>query len=69
MRIKPGYGYYDCTSYPLGGSFHRTGNTGLEVIGELRAIKPKTHGCDTYGQTADGRKVAFDSANTDNQHA
>lgn len=68
MRIKPGHGYYDVTSYPLGGAFRRAGESGLEIVEITRTFK-RFHGCDTQGKAADGRAVAFASEHTDNGHA
>lgn len=57
MRIKPGYGYYDTTYFPIGGSFHRSPTEGLRVI-VTRKFK-MYEGVNTEGRTTDGRTVAF----------
>lgn len=64
MRIKPGYGYWATDSFPIGGSFHRAGKDGLVIVEVLRDF-PKYKGANREGKTADGRKVAFDVAHTE----
>lgn len=69
MRIKPGFGYWDVTSYPLGGSFHRAPAAGLKIV-KIERIYPRglnTHGTNAVGVTADGRKVAFDTNHTEGE--
>ena len=57
MRIKPGFGYYDTTNFPIGGSFHRSPAEGLRVI-VTRTFK-MYEGVNTEGRTPNGRTVAF----------
>jgi hypothetical protein len=55
--IRDGFGYWDCTDYPIGGCFRRAGSGGLLV----RSIEKIPHfkGSDRIGLTDDGRRVAF----------
>ncbi|MBE3088415.1 MAG: hypothetical protein IMZ71_04810 [Chloroflexi bacterium] len=65
-RIKTGFGYWDTTNFPIGGSFARAGNGGLTV--EVQRTFPRcqsSHGTNAEGKTADGRKVAFDTADAE----
>ena len=57
VHIRPGYGYWDVTTYPLGGDFHRNGQTPLAVTVE-QTFKPQK-GCDTVGKTEAGRRIVF----------
>lgn len=59
MRIKPGYGYYDVTLYPLGGDFKRAHPERGLVITKVVRTFPAYHGCDTEGLTATGDHVCF----------
>jgi len=64
-RIKAGYGYWDCTHYPIGGNFQRAGADGLSMI-EIEHLKPPfPHGCTAIGWTEDGRKIAFQMSHTE----
>lgn len=56
--LKPGYGFWDCTVYPIGGSFCRAKDPGLPLI---RRNSANAHGCDSVGLALDGRRVAFNS--------
>jgi len=64
QRIKPGYGYWDTTSYPIGGSFRRAGADGVPIVEVLRSFDTYK-GCNREGLTSDGRKVAYDVVNTE----
>lgn len=63
-RIKPGYGYWLTDDYPIGGCFRRAGADGLDVVEVIRRF-PAYRGVDEEGRTADGRKVAYRSADAD----
>ena len=58
LTLKPGCGYWDCTSYPIGGSFLRAPAEGLEIT-EVEPLPDRPRGCGCVGKTADGRRVAF----------
>ena len=60
-RIKPGYGYWDTTHYPIGGSFRRAPKPlGVEV--EITDTIEPFKGCDTLVRLKDGSTAAVDSA-------
>ena len=58
MKIKAGCGYYKTDIYPIGGCFNRAGIEGLEVI-NVMIMPKKVHGCNAYGITLKGERVAF----------
>lgn len=64
MKIKAGYGYWETDYYPIGGSFRRAPEGGLDIAEVLRTF-PRYQGANTEGKTADGKTVAFDSAHTE----
>jgi hypothetical protein len=75
QRIKPGYGYWDVTSYPLGGCFCRAGDgdvvqgTGVVLVSvEPTKLGRNNYGVDSVGTTTDGRRVAFHSSHTELNH-
>ena len=59
--IKPGYGFWDITHYPIGGCFRRAPRSsneqvvvaGVEVIGRV-------NGCNRIGTDSLGQRIAFD---------
>ena len=59
MTIKPGYGYFDTTNYPVGGCFLRAGANGVPLV-SITEWGERQQGCNASGITEDGRKVAFD---------
>tara|TARA_Y100000034_G_scaffold80818_1_gene96923 strand:- start:378 stop:3401 length:3024 start_codon:yes stop_codon:yes gene_type:complete len=64
VTLPKGVGFWDTTSYPIGGKFDRvTDAKGLEVT-VLRTFKPsnQTKMTNTEGETADNRKIAFKSS-------
>ena len=64
MKLKAGIGYWNIDNYPIGGSFSRAKGEGLEV--ERITIMPeRIQGCNAYGYTKEGKKIAFDTANTE----
>jgi len=66
MRIVPHCGYWDTTSYPVGGCFHRAGEDGL-IVTVIRTF-PRTKStqfCDMEGVTENKSKVVFQSDNAD----
>lgn len=64
-RIKPGYGYWDTTKYPIGGCFARAPADGLLVTVTGPPIYPRVHGCNERGRTEDGRTVAYSTDTTE----
>lgn len=65
-RLKSGAGYWDVTTMPMGGDFHRVGVESMgivKVLGDLRDVAPSRRlGCNEKGRTADGRTVCYDTA-------
>jgi len=57
VKLKPNHGYYDCTHYPIGGCFRRSGSDGL-IIFNVEPME-RYKGCDSIGHTRSGDKVAF----------
>jgi hypothetical protein len=57
-RIKPGHGYWQTTTYPIGGCFRRAGADGVEIVGHKRLIEPPYKGCDIEVYLADGNTAA-----------
>ena len=68
-RIKPGYGYWDTTRYPLGGCFARAGRDGVGIVRVARSLKEypvrSSMGCDEEGVTEDGRHVCYATEHTE----
>jgi prepilin-type processing-associated H-X9-DG protein len=54
--LKANFGFWDITKYPIGGKFTR-GETDLP----LKDVEPMpwARGCNSKGQTLDGRTIAF----------
>ncbi len=63
-RLKAGYGYWDTTYYPIGGSFHRVGENGIVIVKVLRSFE-RYKGVNEEGLTEDNRKVCYDSSHTE----
>jgi len=61
VTIPKGYGGYDTTFYPLGGSFWRASE---DIKITVTRSFPLCKGCDIEGTTADGRKIALSASNT-----
>ena len=64
LRIKPGYGYWDITNYPIGGCFRRADRDGAEsviIIDTTAEIEPSYKGVNRRGKSADGRLIAWHS--------
>ena len=40
-KIKPGWGYWDATNYPVGGSFHRAPRDGEGILVEAAGVIPQ----------------------------
>jgi len=68
-RIKPGYGYWDTTSYPLGGCFGRAGEDGVNIVKITRGPNDypglRSKGCDEEGLTDDGHRVCYATEHTE----
>jgi hypothetical protein len=62
-RIKPGYGYWDITHYPIGGCFARTLATGVMVHDVVPMDRPYRGATHTGMTDAGNRRVAFDLEN------
>ena len=57
-RIKPGYGYWDTTHYPIGGSFRRSPDGQSVWLGEKkRDVEPMYKGCDVEYYLPDGQST------------
>jgi hypothetical protein len=63
VTLKAGYGYWDTTSYPLGGKFGRAPACGLPLT--IRDVGNVGKGCNAYGKTDDGRSIAFHTDHTE----
>jgi hypothetical protein len=63
MRLKPKHGYWQIDNYPIGGSFARSDDNGLE-IDNVMSISPPIRGCNAFGYTKEGKKIAFSLENT-----
>jgi len=70
MKLKPGYGYYDTTNYPLGGCFRRVPRDGppmsivkFETID--KDLLKRAHGMNATGETEDGIRIAFNTDSTE----
>lgn len=65
MILKPGYGYWDTTAYPIGGNFRRAPKSGKGIEFKVTEVMPKPFkGCNIKGEIisgADGKKLACDS--------
>ncbi len=59
VMIKPGFGYWDCTVYPIGGDFHRVGQLAM-LVKLTGPIGDYGKGCNAIGITANNRTVCFD---------
>ncbi len=57
-RIKEGFGYWDTTYYPVGGDFKRALAGGIQV--QVTRTFPLTYGANTEGETPEGKTIAFD---------
>lgn len=62
-RIKPRYGYYETSDYPIGGCFRRAGELGVPIT--VTRVFESYHGCNAEGTNLDGKSVAFDLAHID----
>ena len=58
--IKPGFGAWDATNYPIGGKFWRNGEQPLPVQLEIEPQRFQGYGYMTTFRTADGRKLIAD---------
>ena len=60
MRMKPGYGYWETTRYPIGGCFRRAPKTGnlLEVT-DIEPLDKPYKGC-THSGRIEKETIAFD---------
>jgi len=66
MQMKPGYGYWDITSYPIGGKFCRSDKNGgnrVKIVSMSLMDRPYK-GCNATGATMDNRRIAFHTDNT-----
>lgn len=60
VTLKQGFGYYDCTVYPIGGDFHRAVKPlSVKLTGP---IGDYGHGCNAKGETETGRVICFNIA-------
>ena len=62
--LKGGHGYFDFTSYPIGGKFCRADEQGLELFYCVEHDLYK--GINAIGKTADGRDIAFNKEHLEN---
>ena len=58
-RITYGFGYWDCTKYPIGGDFGRVEDKGGLLVDRVERLPRTFHTADSIGYTAEGRKIAF----------
>ncbi len=63
--IKPGYGYWDTTYYPIGGKFCRAPKNNGVPIEAITDMETPYKGCDATAVTTDGRNVAFNKQHTE----
>lgn len=66
MKLKAGYGYWEIDYYPIGGSFHRAGNEGLELKQITGHFDKYYKGANVKAITVDGRNIACDSNHIEN---
>ena len=61
MKLKAGYGYYDLKYYPIGGSFRRAGELGVEIDDTtMEKLFKSCHGCTATALRTDTKdKIAF----------
>lgn len=57
VTLPKGTGFYLTDQYPIGGSFHRSGED-LQIT--VERTFPYFHGTNAEGKDQNGRKVAFD---------
>lgn len=64
LQLKPGYGYWDFTSYPVGGCFRRNGHAEYSpmTITDVEPLESRACGCDCIGRVGN-RSVAFKREN------
>lgn len=63
LHLRAGYGYWDITSLPIGGSFHRAPKDADLTVSKIETMK--THkGADRVGYLDNGHKIAFAYAST-----
>ncbi len=63
VMIKPGFGYWDCTVYPIGGDFHRVGQLAM-LVKLTGPIGDYGKGCNAIGLTSNNRTICFDINHT-----
>jgi len=61
MRIKPKCGYWQTSSFPIGGDFRRAGTEGVKVVEIIRDIEPPCHGCSLEVRLESGKTAAVAS--------
>jgi len=66
--LPEGYGYFDCTAYPIGGLFCRSPIGGV-LVHDIKRLSKRVAGCDCTATTADNRKIAFQFAHLDGKGA
>ena len=57
VKLKPDYGYFDTTHFPIGGNFHRVPANGLTV--KVDREFTSFHGVNLEGKTSANKTVAF----------
>jgi hypothetical protein len=59
LHLMAGSGYWDLTSYPIGGDFHRAPRDADLLVVCVGEISPPIRGCDRVGHLENGRRIAF----------
>ena len=57
--LKPGYGYWDLSRYPIGGAFRRSLKINPIKLESIEKMPTPYKGSTHYGLTTDGIKIAF----------
>ena len=68
LNLRPGYGYWDITSYPIGGSFHRTPKSTSLLVTRVEIVK-SYKGANRTGYLENGNKIAFAYSSTEEGEA
>ena len=68
LNLRPGYGYWDITSYPVGGSLHRAPKSTSLLVTRIEKMAPYK-GADRVGYLENGNKIAFAYLSTEEGEA
>ena len=62
LTLKPGYGYWDTTAYPIGGNFRRAPKSEGITFEVTKELPKATHGANIVGTiVGTDTKIACDS--------